>query len=255
MQLKCPDCGAPVPSENINIQRMTAVCPSCHAVFQFDPPASKTKIKHRKVKQPQQIASIESDGHVTIAFRTNFRLERNQAFTTSALMSVVFTFMTILMASKAFVNPQATLVTAGFGLLSLFLYYRLALVVYNKTAIEISDEEIKVSRKPLPNFLSQPNTINLAGIEIIRYEETVASRKEGYDTPRYNVWAEVVDGNRKLIVGDVIEDYAVFISQRLNELLDLESAPDTTRLLDGETVVEDAPVPDEFIPRSKSLHT
>jgi hypothetical protein len=250
MQLICPHCGKPVAAENINIQQMAAVCPACHTVFQFDPSNSDSKIKRRKIKQPPQITSYERDDRLTIAFRTNFRLDQNEAFLASAGFSVLFTFMTIVLASQG--QSDSAIVTLGFGLFTLMLYYLLGLVAFNKTHIEISDEEISVSRKPLPNLLTQPNTISLSGIEIVRYEETAASKKESYDTPRYNVWAERVDGNRKLIVGDVVEDYAVFLAQRLNEELDVDSEPDVSRLSEDDRQADDERATDELIRQSKS---
>jgi hypothetical protein len=251
MQLICPHCGEPVSSDHINIQRMAAVCPACHNVFQFDP--SAPKIKRRKVKPPHQLTSNETESHLNIAFRTNFRLDRNEGFLSAAILSVLFTFITILLTGRYLTHPVSALIPLGFGLVTALLYYWLALVTYNKTHIEVSDEKIKVSRRPLPNLLTQPHTIGVSGIEIIRYEETVASRKEGYDTPRYNVWAEMADGNHKIIVGDVVEDYAVFVSQQLNEFLDLEAAPDVSRLLDTEPEAEDREVPDKF--RTHSTHS
>jgi hypothetical protein len=252
MQLVCPHCGEPVPSENINIQRMAAVCPACNTVFQFD--VSDSKIKRRKVKQPQHITSDETDGHLNIAFRTNFRLDQNEYFIGSALSSVVFTIITIVFIGIALAKPASTFLALGSGLLTLCLYYWLALVAYNKTHIEVSDEQLMVSRKPLPNIFRQPHTIERSGIENVRYEETAASKKEGYDTPRYNVWAEMVDGNHKLVVSDVVEDYAVFISQRLNEYLDLDAAPDVSRPLDDEGEVVDEAVSDEMTSHAKSSH-
>lgn len=247
MGLICPHCGKRVLSENINIQRMAAVCSNCHTVFEFDP--SPAKIKRRKVKQPSLITSSERDGHLTIAFRTNFRLDKNENFLSSGGLSLVFTFMTALLFSQS----APALLMLGFGLITLALYYWLALVAFNKTHIDISDEQITVSRQPIPNLLNPSNTIDLSGIQIIRYEETAVSKKNEYDTPRYNVWAEVVDGNRRLIVGDVVEDYAVFIAQRLNELLNLET-PDVSRLLDDEET-EDGQIPDAFVSRSESSRT
>jgi hypothetical protein len=230
MQLTCPNCGQPVPSENINIQRMAAVCPACHNVFQFDPSAAK--YKRQKVKQPQHIEMDETDEHLNIAFHTNFRLEKNQAFVSSVMLSVVFTVITSFLLTKGVGNPVNALVTLSFGALTLLFYYWLALVAYNKTHIDVDDENIQVSRKPIPYFLKPASTIPLAGVESIRYEETPASKKEGYDTPRYNVWAESVDGTRKLIVGDLVEEYAVFVSQRLNALLNADA--DLSRLVDQE---------------------
>ena len=253
MQLICPNCGEPISSEHINIQRMVAVCSHCHTVFQFDP--SDSKIKRRKVKRPQHFTLDERDGRVDMAFRTNFRLDKNEAFLSSAGLSAFFTFLTAGLFVNYFANQESALMVAGFAVVTLLLYYRLALVAYNKTHIEISDESIEVSRKPLPNLLRQPNTISLSGIEKIRYEETPASKQESYDTPRYNVWAEAVDGHRKLIVGDVVEDYAVFISQQLNEMLGLGASPDVSRLQGDESEADNGQIPDEAITRSESSRT
>jgi len=46
------------------------------------------------------------------------------------------------------------------------------------------------------------------------------------------VWAETGDGSRRVIVNDVIEDYAVYIAQRLDERLQASLDPDTSRLED-----------------------
>jgi predicted Zn finger-like uncharacterized protein len=245
MQLICPHCGQQISAEHINIQRMAAVCPNCHTVFGFDP--SDARVKRRKVKQPPRITADESDDQLHLAFRTNFRLDKDEAFLQSAGLSLLFTVITAILVNQYLVNTVSALVPLGFGLFTLMLYYWFALVAYNKTHVEVSDTEINVSRKPFPNFLTPTRTLNLAGVERVRYEETAASRKEGYDTPRYNVWAEVADGNHRLVVGDLVEDYAVFLSQRLNEYLGLESAPDASRLQDDESEAEDGQLSDSVI--------
>ncbi|MBC8171848.1 MAG: zinc ribbon domain-containing protein [Anaerolineae bacterium] len=252
MQVICPQCGEPVLAENINIQRMAAVCPACHTVFQFDPSVPTSKIKQRKMKQPPQITADETDnGDLKIAFRTNFQLDSNEAVIVSVVFSGILTFMTLIMAAAA---AKAPIFPLGFGFFTLIMYYIVALQVYNQTHIEINDEQITVSRKPLPNVFSQLNTVSLSGIQNIRYEETPASKKEGYDTPRYHVWAEMVDGNRKLIVGDLIEDYAIFVTQRLNEQLNPDTNPDVAHLLDNEAEIEDGQAADELITPSKARH-
>lgn len=246
MQLVCPHCGAPISAENINIQRMAAVCSECHTVFGFDP--SETRTKRRKIKQPPRIDTRETEQGLELAFRTNFRLDRNEAFLFSAGLSLMFTFLTLVIASKATTNPSPTteLVMLAFGLVTLALYYMVGLTAFNKTHIDVDDEAINVSRKPLPNFLAQPNTISLAGVSRIIYEQTAVSKKEGYDTPRYNVLAEQVDGNPRLVVGDVIEDYAVFVTQRLNEFLDGDDTPDASRLQDEESEVDVEVIDDSY---------
>ena len=239
MKLICPNCGDPIPAGNINMQHLSAVCPTCDTIFQFQPPTMTTKNKRRKVKQPQKISLQETDGHLNIAFRTNFRLDKSEAFTLSAMFSVIFTFVTMILFSQYLASQRNILIPSIMSLLTLVMYYSLALVTYNKTHINVSDEKIEVSRKPILNFLVSPQTIGLSGVDVIQYDETAISKKEGYDTPRYTVWAETVDGSRKMIVTDVIEEYAVFISQRLNEFLDMDSNQDVDHLLDGESEGDD----------------
>ncbi len=251
MQLTCQNCGEPIPSDNINIQQMTAVCPACHAVFQFDLPADK--IKRRKVKHPPKLSVQESDERLNLAFRTSFRLIQNEAFLATAMMSVVFTFLSLMVGSKylsAPSNSPATLVLAvGFGLVTLSTYYMLALATFNKTHIEVDDERIHMSRKPLPAIWNQPQDINVSSIERISYVETPASIREGYDMPRYNVWAETVDGGRKVVVSDVIDDYAIFIAQQINEYLGLDAGADISRLVDNGEIVDET-----FAPQTDSDH-
>lgn len=228
MQVRCPNCDEIVPSQHINIQQMAAVCPACDTVFQFDLPSAK--IKRRKIKQPDHIALHERDDHLHLAFRTNFRLDQNENFLVSAIMGTVFGFMTLVLGPLILADGKPIILPAIFAVVSLVLFYYAALVAYNKTHIDLDNTRIRVSRQPLPNPLDQAHELRLSGITAVRYEETRASKKEGYDTPRYRVWAETEDGGQKLIVNDVIDDYAQFITQTLNEYLAADPALETSHL-------------------------
>lgn len=243
MKLNCPECATPIPAENINIQKMAAVCPNCGAVFQFEPPQAKAK--RRKVHQPQELELHDTDARLSMAFRTNWRLSQDASFISTLSMSASSTFVTLLTAGSLSSeilsgDPFIWVVPAILALITLGLYYLTALNVYNKTHIEMDDQNITVSRKPLSAFWEQASRVSLAGITSIRYEETPVSKKEGYDLPRFNVWAETADGNRRMIVKDVVEDYAVFIAQRLNErlLMEADADIDVSRLAEDDRVSE-----------------
>ncbi len=115
----------------------------------------------------------------------------------------------------------------------------MALTVFNKTHIKMDEESIAVKRRPLPNPLNQGHEVSLAGVTAIKYEETAISKKEAYDTPRYIVWADTEDGSRRTIVNDVIEDYAVYIAQHLEERLQADADLDTSRLEDTPSPLDD----------------
>lgn len=250
MQLTCPNCGGPIPSKGVNIQKMVGVCPACDTVFKFEPP--QDKIKRRKVKPPQNLIVAEANDDLHLAFVTNFRLDKSESFISAVILSLSFTIITVLMLSKFQAsNTTGVLVTAVFALISMLTFYGLALMVYNKTHIEMDDTRIKVSRKPLPSPFNQTQNIGLAGVIAIRCEETPASKEKGYDTPRYNVWAETEDARRKAIVSNVTEDYALFITQYLNEQLETAADPDVSHLTDDEQIGSPEQTLDEAIQTSQ----
>lgn len=237
MQLICPNCGEKIAAEHINIQRMVAVCPACDTVFAFDAPADKAK--RRKVKQPEHLTLRDADT-LQMTFRTNFRLDKNETFVSSSVLSFVFTFLTVLLISGYFANDVPIIMPIVFGLVALASYYLLALTAFNATHIEMRDDTITISRRPLPNPFQQSHQIDLDGVIAILCEETPVSRREAYDTPRYRVWAEMANGSRQIIVNDVVADYAYFITQCLNERLDADEETDVSRLVyDAENVEEE----------------
>jgi hypothetical protein len=144
--------------------------------------------------------------------------------------------------------------TATFLGIGLVLLYRLVLTVANKTHIEMDEDTIKVTRKPIPNPFNQGYEVPLAGVTAIKYEETAASKKEAYDTPRYLVWAETEDGSRRTIVNDVTEDYAVFITQRLEERLQTDAELDISRLEEDEHGLDDHVDSGEVVRASQNGH-
>lgn len=219
MQITCPNCGQTITAEHINIQKMAAVCPACHHVFSFDLPTTKTK--RRKVKQPEGLTLRDEDHLLSMSFRTNWRLERNQTFLGGMVSGGMMALVTGLMINEYFETGDVPFILPiVIAIVALGMFYAAATVMYNKTYIAMTDDEIQVKRGPLPATDSTPQRIDLAGVVSIGYEETVASKQEGYDTPRYRLWAEMADGTRRTILNDLVEDYAAFISQRMQEHLD-----------------------------------
>lgn len=236
MQVTCPNCGAKVAADHINIHKMTAVCAACDTVFPFDLPAAKAKAKRRKVKQPARL-TLRDDDTLEMEFHTNFRIDRNETVIASTLAGLAFTLIGILLIND---GDAPFILTGAFMAVALTLFYIVALTVINKTHIEMDEDAITVTRGPLPNPLNQVNDVSLAGVTAIKYEETALSKKEAYDTPRYQVWAETEDGTRRIIVTNIIEEYAVYIAQHLEERLQASLDPDTSRLEVSDLDDEDA---------------
>jgi hypothetical protein len=214
---------------------MLAVCSACDTIFPFESPESK--IKRRKVKQPQNLSLRDTDDKLEMAFRTNFRLDKNESFIGAAFSSTFFTFITFIITNEVLADGKSLLLPLGFALATLALYYWLGLIVYNRTHLEMDDETIRVFRKPLFD-IKGVHELSLSGAVVIRCEETLISKKEAYDTPRYRVWAEMADAHQRIIINDVTEDYAYFIAQRLDERLQRNADLDIVHLEDKEQDVE-----------------
>jgi hypothetical protein len=234
MQVNCPNCGEKITAHNINIQKMTAVCTACDTVFKFDLP--EAKVKRRKVKPPANLTLHDAET-LQMEFWTNFRLERNENFIGSLAGGIGMIFLSLPLFLGGGGVPRLLSLVAL--LMAAVFFYVLALTVVNKTHIEMDEDAIKVIRKPIPNPLNRGYEVPLAGVTAIKYEETAISKKEAYDTPRYRVWAETVDGSRRTIVNDVTEEYAVFIAQRMEERLHTGDDINVSRLEDSEDRLDD----------------
>lgn len=238
-QLNCPNCGATVPAENINIQALMAVCSQCDTVFRFDTAVEvATKAKRRKVHKPQHLQFHDGDP-LTMAFRTNFRLDQDQDVMSALVIGLVLSLTSVMMMGGSLADGELVpfLFALGFLAGGGAGFYRLATRVYNKTHISMDERGITVERAPLAT-LRQAETISLYEVTAIKCEETEISQLEGYDTPRYRVYAERADGSQRLIVTDMIEDYGYFIAQRLQARLDELNDVAIDRLVDDYPAVD-----------------
>src|SRR5690606_17043860 len=178
IHLTCPHCNTAIPANNINVQEMTAVCPSCNAVFRFNAPdVEAAKIKRRKVKRPDHLTVQENDDHLEMAFRTNFRLDQNGDFISIALLTVMFAALTVYLMLSVDRIAGGAFYPASLAI-TLFLTYGLGLMVYNRTHIKADDTDVRVSRGPLPNLFATERKIYTDEIVKVRCEETEISKKE-----------------------------------------------------------------------------
>jgi hypothetical protein len=231
MQLQCPNCGEKIAAGNINIQDKIAVCSACDTVFKFELPEEKAK--RRKIKQPQNLV-VRDEETLQMSFRTNFRLDRDEGFVSSSSLAAFAIGIGGLMFMSSAAGEVPPILPVAIALFAVLMVYFMALIAYNHTELEMDDEVIRLSRKPLPSLRNQAQEFQLSGIASFTAEETPMSIKEAYDTPRYHVWAEMQDGTRKIIVADLIEDYGYFIAQKLDERLHSDDALDSSRLEDFE---------------------
>src|SRR5688572_26021514 len=147
MQIQCPNCGEKITATNINIQDKIAVCGACDTVFKFELP--EEKIKRRKIKQPQNLI-LRDDDTLKMRFRTNFRLDQDEGFISSAIFGAISAVVGSALFAGFMVSGKVALVfPLAFFVVTAFFVYLMAVFAYNHTELEMDDELIRLSRKPL----------------------------------------------------------------------------------------------------------
>ncbi len=220
MRVACPQCLEQVSAENINMQRMMALCAHCSSLFAIELPRKKPK--RRKVQKPAHL-SVSEDDTLRINFRTNFRLDKNESFLNSAALSGVFSLISVLMAGLFLEGEVPLFLPLLFVVFSLTGFYSLATIAFNKTHISFDGRNLCRSRRPLPAFTARQE-LALAAVTAFYAEESSVSQEKQYDTARFHVWAELQDGSRRLVVADLTEAYAWYIASRLDQFMP-ENAP------------------------------
>lgn len=210
---------------------MVALCDACSSVFEVSRPRSKAK--RRKATRPPSLRILAQDP-LRLSFRTNFRLDKNESFQGSAILSGLFSLLTLLMTGLFLDGEVPIFLPLTFLVFATAAIYSLLTIIYNQTHIRLSEESVRVARRPLPS-LTQERQIRLAGVETFNAEETAASLREGFDTPRYHVWALSIDGGRRLVCGDLTEDYAAYVAAQLNLGLTTDEAASSSRLSDSQS--------------------
>ena len=229
MQLTCPECESGIAAEDINIQRLMALCHNCDSIFSFG--NKPTKAKRRHYEQPKHLR-MTNGKQLRMAFRTNFRLDKDENFQAGSAMSIVFSFITLVMLAIGAAEGIPFFLPLIFAALALVALYSVAVMAWNRTVVKMDEARLHIARLPLPSF-GKSIALPLDDIVSFACEETKASHDEGFDTPRFHVYANLSSGRRRVVLADLVEDYGFFVTGRLSEWLNGTS-------VDGSRLVERA---------------
>ena len=231
MKLKCPSCGAPLSANDINIQKLVAVCPQCDNIFKFDGVFAQ---QQRKIKAPAQFTVAESDADgLDMAFKWSLRTE--PPISVFALFAVLFgttaTFTGMLAEGAASAVALLPLIPL------LWVVYVLLTLLLNRTHYHADGESLLVYTEPLPYFRYGKKRVALDEIREVTVERpSYAPFPEG-KAGFYNVYAHTLDGDKIQIAAYVNYEHAHFIAQELRAYLDA-STQRPERLSEAEAVIQ-----------------
>ena len=210
--LNCPNCGASVPAENINIQDTLAVCSTCDRVFDFGSKFTPKKRKPRKIKPPETVELIEQDERYEIQYRWYTPL----AWGIVPVAIFWNLFMLFWHGSTVFGGWLiGTLFAIPHTLIGLWLIYKVLTAFINRTRIVMTPYDLAVMYGPIPSPGSR--LIDRRSIEGLYIKEDSTETINNRKTPIYGLYMETKgDKDRAVVKG--VRDYtlALFIKQEID---------------------------------------
>lgn len=211
MALNCPNCGAEISAENINIQDTLALCSQCNHVFNFKGIVAPRKGKPRLGSPPERLHIQEDDDHLDLRYRLVF----GPGPKFGAVMATIGAVAMSLLLPNAIAQNEPTGLIMLLGFMILVFWYLLAVFLTTTTRIHLDDDALHVRSGPLPFPIKDDKTVNASDIAQIVYKETVETMPMGM--PAHNVHAELTDGSQISVVTSLPREYAHYIARTLDE--------------------------------------
>lgn len=222
-QLKCPNCGTIIKSDDINLDRLVAKCDQCHAIFDFDQQALVPIKKERpSIPLPEGLSLIELPNEMQIAI--SWRKTRHRAFFLT--FTIIWNVITIPFVIIAVVSNDWTLalmISAHFIVGMGFLVYTLAIFM-NSTKIDVGKTGITIVSKPINLPFHKNYYFRSTDLEQLYVEQYVQSTTNNQPNYAYRVNAKV-EGRAKdipILKGLKEEDQALFIEHEIEKYLHIE---------------------------------
>lgn len=238
MALNCPNCGAAIPTENINIQEMVALCDQCGNVFNFKGQVQARKAKPRTVPRPKKLRLQEQDDRLEISHRRVYS-PSDQAGCVGA-GSIFAGLPTLIYFVGLLDSGLSTALLIIIGVIIAALWGVLIWLLLMTTRI-IADEETLSVRSRQFSFYRN-NVLNWQEIVRVLCEETGESQQSSSPDKYYHLSVEMTDGRQIPIQRALPENYAFYITQVLNDRLPTERVTD--QIVPGDAFFEETPAED-----------
>ncbi len=226
-QLTCPNCGAPIPPERINVLEMAAACPDCAHVFRF---ASSLPEMVPQVPKPELPIALPDRFQVqrelsTLYLAVPWRAVRSKWFITMfAILWNLFLTPFILTAISG--NTQVALfISLHFAVAVALTVYVLALWI-NSTKIRVDNKGIDVRHTPVPIPFTPNHFIPAQDIAQFYVEEYVPSRTNGRPDITFALRVKTISGkDLRLVPGFTDASGALYLEQEIEKFLKIEDQP------------------------------
>ncbi len=213
--IKCKNCGANVPTENINIQKALAKCSSCDCVFNFD---NQVKVTRPSVAMPEKFEVLQLRSSLDISYKWY------------SPMYIFLAFFALFWNGFMAVWYYIAL-TEGVWMMAIFGVFHLAVGVgliytvlagfFNSTHINATQTRLKFLHEPL--WWRGNREIEVSEIDQIFCKLQVNRGKNGSTSLAYHLcMIDVTGKHTKLLTNLETPEQALFLEQELEKFLGIE---------------------------------
>jgi hypothetical protein len=213
MALNCPNCGAEIPAENINIQETLALCDQCNHVFNFKGLVAARKGKPHVGTPPKRLQIQEDDDRLDLSYRLVFGPGPKFGGVMASIGAVMLSVLLPTMISRG--EPAGAILFLG--MFMVVAWYLVAVFLTTTTRVHLDEDTLHVQSGPLPFPIKDDKTLNASDIARIFYKESVEVMPSGM--PAHNVQAELTDGSQRSVVTSLPRDHAYYIARILDDRL------------------------------------
>ena len=217
MELNCPHCGARIRAEDINIQKMVAVCHQCDHIFDFSHLGFGRKKKRRPPPAPKRLRVQDDEEQLTLSYRMALGIAPRIGLG-ATLFGAIVPLLLLFFITPNDPSPPPPLFLLFW---SLICWYAVAMFVTTTTRITLDEDTLDIKDGPLPFPISDDKTLNLADITRIFHDESTESWPPGVTA--HHVRAELTTGARITLVSHLPRDYAAYIAWALDDGLQSET--------------------------------
>ncbi|HMN89149.1 MAG TPA: hypothetical protein PKE68_03950 [Saprospiraceae bacterium] len=224
-QLECPNCGARIHSDDINLSMLVAKCRQCHTVFGYDAMLLQKHTRQRpQVSMPKGIEAFSYLSELDIDI--NWYKTSNSGFIiffTVFWNAVLLPFIIVALTTDEWIIMLFISIHLIIGLS--FLYYTIALL-FNITSVIASRHHIRIVHKPIKMPFYPDREVPVDTVEQVFVDQYVESTTNNRPNYAYAVRILTKDGQRlRLVKGLQTPEQAIFIEQEIERFLKIEDRP------------------------------
>lgn len=227
LDIKCKNCGEPIPAKDLNINKTLAKCNDCGSVFTFEDDLFFGGRRGR----PE---FVMPEGTEVLKLLTSMEIELDW-FKSMKRSNIAFEVMFTVLWNTLLFGMMIAMIVGGAGISVLFLTihlvvglglaYRLLGKFINKTLIKINKDRISLEHGPIKQFTKKERLIKSSDIQQLYVSEYFTNVKVN-DRPQkaYGLYA-ILSNNKKIrLINDCNKETALYLEQEIERYLNIEDS-------------------------------